>query len=322
MADGPVLVVTRLDDATADVVIEELNARGVPVARLDPGDFPGTVMMSAHVDVWGLSGALATATRRVSLERVRSVYWRRPSPYAAPPGLQPPDRQWCVDQSRFGLGGVLASLPGARYVNHPWRNRDAEYKPAQLAAAAACGLRIPATLVTNDLVEARSFARRHGPVVYKPLWHTDITDPAGRALTAWVEPVAPEDIDEAVTRSAHLFQQQVDKVADVRLTAVGRRLLAVRIDGARGMDWRREYDLLTYEPIPVPPEVEKGVHAYQEAFGLVFGAYDFALTRQGRFVLYECNPNGQWAWMPSELTVPVTTALADQLQRTGDDHDS
>ena len=45
--DRPVLVVTNLDDPTADFVIAELHDRGVPVVRFDSGDFPATLSCSA-----------------------------------------------------------------------------------------------------------------------------------------------------------------------------------------------------------------------------------------------------------------------------------
>jgi hypothetical protein len=119
----------------------------------------------------------------------------------------------------------------------------------------------------------------------------------------------------------HLFQQRVDKVADVRLTAVGEHLFAVRIDGAQGLDWRRDYDALSYTLIETPPEVANGVRAYLDAFGLVFAAFDFGLDVQGRHWFYECNPNGQWAWFPDEITEQITAALADQLQYQGPRYD-
>ncbi|GHJ36627.1 ATP-grasp ribosomal peptide maturase [Streptomyces sp. TS71-3] len=313
---APVLVVTRLDDATADVVIEELGRRGVPVVRLDPAEFPGSVTVAACVNGSGLTGEVRTATRVAALDRVRSVYWRRPGPYTAPPGLQDQDARWCVDQSRYGLGGVLTTLPGAHYVNHPWRNRAAEYKPAQLSMAARCGLRVPPTLLTNDVAQARRFIREHGPAVYKPLYNTEYANPRGHGLTIWVEDVAAEDLDDGVGHTMHLFQQRVDKVADIRLTAVGELLFAVRIDGSPGLDWRRHYDDLAYRLVDTPPDVARGVQGYLTEFGLTCGAFDFGLDATGAWHWYECNPNGQFAWFPDSITRQITAAIADRLQDT------
>lgn len=313
--DGPpVLVVTGLDDSTADEVITELNQRRVPVVRLDPGDFPREVTLSGTFDSMGIDGTLTTASRNVDLGNVRSVYWRRPTPYAADLAMDKQTGRWAVEEARYGLGGILAALPGAYYLNHPWRNRDAEHKPAQLATAAACGFTVPPTLITNDPDRARTFAAEHGPIVYKPLRETEYADDTGRALTVWIEDVTPGQIDNRLHRTAHLFQQRVSKSADVRLTAVGDNLTAIRIDGSPGVDWRRHYDRLTYTPMPVPPAIVKGVHAYLDAFGLVFGAFDFGLDRDGAWHWYECNPNGQWAWFPDRITAPLTRAIADHLQ--------
>lgn len=312
-----VLVVTRLDDATADEVITELNRRRVPVVRLDPGGFPAAVGAAALFDSIGPRGTLTTETRTLDLDSVRSVYWRRPTPYTADRAMNEQTARWAVAEARHGLGGVLAALPGAHYLNHPWRNRDAEYKPAQLAAAARCGLTVPPTLVTNDPDRARAFTAEYGPVLYKPLRESDYADAEGRSLTVWIDDVTPDQIDDRIRRTAHLFQQRVDKTADIRLTAVGKHLFAVRIDGSPGVDWRRHYDRLTYTPVSVPPEISKGVEVYLDVFGLVFGAFDFGLDPDGLWHWYECNPNGQWAWFPDHITAPITAALADRLQHGG-----
>ncbi|MFE2180089.1 ATP-grasp ribosomal peptide maturase [Streptomyces sp. NPDC059455] len=315
---APILVVSQADDATADSVIEELNRRRVPVVRMDPGDFPTDLCVAAHLDNDGLRGNARTRTRVTDLGRVRSVYWRRPRPYAGPPGLGDQDARWCREEARYGLGGILASLPGAYYVNHPWRNRDAEHKPAQLATAARCGFDIPPTLLTNVETAVREFARDHGSVIYKPLRSTDYQGADGRALTVWVEEVDPADLNADVGQTMHLFQKRVQSVADLRVTAVGEKIFAVRIEGSPGLDWRRHYDALSYSLIDAPPELAKSVRQYLDAFGLVFGAFDFGVDRDGRIWLYECNPNGQYAWFPESITDKIITAVADQLQHAGE----
>ncbi|MBB5925307.1 ATP-grasp ribosomal peptide maturase [Streptomyces echinatus] len=286
----------------------------MPVVRLDPGDFPMEIRLSTTFDSIGPQGTLVTASRTLALGNVRSVYWRRPTPCTVDRAMDDQTARWAVEEARYGLGGILAALPGARYLNHPWRNRDAEHKPAQLATAAACGFTVPPTLITNDPDRARTFAADHGPVVYKPLRETEYADGTGRALTVWMEDVTPDQIDHRIRHTAHLFQQRVRKTADIRLTAVGDHLTAVRIDGSPGIDWRRHYDHLTYTPVPVPPEIAKGVRGYLDAFRLVFGAFDFGLDHDGVWHLYECNPNGQWAWFPDHIIRPVTRAIADHLQ--------
>jgi hypothetical protein len=60
-----------------------------------------------------------------------------------------------------------------------------------------------------------------------------------------------------------------------------------------------------------------GIRAYLTRFGLVFGAFDFAVTRTGAWWFLECNSNGQWAWLEERTGLPMTAALADLLLEGG-----
>ncbi|MBU7598542.1 ATP-grasp ribosomal peptide maturase [Streptomyces sp. P38-E01] len=314
----PVIVVSRLDDATCDLVVEELNRRHVPVVRLDPGDFPEEVAVSVVVGGWGLDGELRTPSRSTDPTRARSVYWRRPSPYTAPAGVTGQDARWCREQARYGLGGILCSLPGAYYLNHPWQNQQAEHKPAQLATAVRCDFDVPPTLMTNVLSTARKFAEEHGPVVYKPLRNTEYRDTDRGALTVWVDEVKAADLDAGVAQTMHLFQKQVPTVAHLRVTAVGGEIFSVRIDGSPGLDWRRHYEELSYTLVSTPPRLAHRIERYLKVFGLTFGAFDFGIDRDGRTWWFECNPNGQYAWFPEPITRRIVRAVADRLQHAGE----
>lgn len=155
-----VLVVTCLEDVTADLVITALHRRGVEVARIDPADIGPALRFDATIGTslqW--AGRLRTATREVELAAVRSVYHRRPTLWTDRFGHLPQQqRDFAVAEARHGLGGLLANLPGARYVNHPAAATRADFKPGQLQTAARFGLPIPATLITNDLDTAEAFA--------------------------------------------------------------------------------------------------------------------------------------------------------------------
>ncbi|MFJ4861446.1 MULTISPECIES: ATP-grasp ribosomal peptide maturase [unclassified Streptomyces] len=309
---GPVLVVTMKDDPTADLVIRELRDRAVPVARLDSGDFPATLSFAAYLTPEGLEGSLTTATRTVDLTRIRSLYYRRPSGFAFP-HLSEDDARFALTQARYGLGGVVASLAGCVYVNHPHRIGDAEFKPSGLAAAVTAGFRVPATLVTSDPGAARSFIQQHGPVLYKPL-STPLYRVDGVSCTVQVKEVTAEEIDDRVSGTAHLFQQRVHKSADVRVTVIGDRVFAVRIDSDL-LDWRTDYSRLAYSVVQPPPQVTAALFRYLSLFGLVFGAFDFAVDQAGTWWFLECNPSGQWAWLEPETGLPMVSAMADLLER-------
>ncbi|WP_405144084.1 ATP-grasp ribosomal peptide maturase [Sphaerisporangium sp. NBC_01403] len=305
-----ILVLTCLDDPTADMVIKHLNEREAHVARFDPGaDFPADAELSAWFGEVLPRGVLTTRSRRIVLEQVRAVYYRRPTPYL-------PDRPSQVErfvgtQSRFGVGGILAALP-CSYVSHPWAITAAEHKPLQLATARRIGFEVPATLITNRVEDARAFAAEHGPIVYKPLRATPYIGPNGEPSTIWTAQVQSGDLDDSIGGAAHLFQTRVDKAADLRVTVVGERVFCVRLDSDL-LDWRQDYDRLSYTVIEPPPGLAEGCLAYVGALGLRFGAFDFALTGDGVPVFLECNPNGQWAWLEDATGLPIAAAIADLL---------
>ncbi|MFD4574510.1 ATP-grasp ribosomal peptide maturase [Streptomyces sp. NPDC058417] len=315
---GAVLVLTNTHDVTADVVVRLLAERRVPVVRLDPGaDLHTGASLTAVYRTGGQRGTLRTASRTLDTNRVRSVWVRRPSPYKGPSGLGRQDRRFAAEQALWGAGGILASLPGARYLNHPWNNRAAEFKPAQLSAARRCGFLVPGTVITNDFEEAREFVASHpGGVVYKPLWNTPYRVD-GQPHSVWVRTVRGAEITDAVSLCPHLFQTVVDKAFDVRVTAVGDRLFGVRIDSP-DLDWRHRQDLMTCAPVTVPTSVARAVAAYLDELRLTFGAFDFSVSTSGDWYFLECNPNGQWAWQPAETTAGIALALADRLEKGAD----
>ncbi|MBB5110113.1 ATP-grasp ribosomal peptide maturase [Streptomyces spectabilis] len=311
----PVLVVTNLDDPTTDLVITELHDRGVPVVRFDSGDFPHALSIAATItSTSGVTGTLTTPSRTCDLSRVRSLYYRRPSGFVFD-HLDPQDARFALMQARYGLGGILASLPGCLYVNHPHRVGDAEFKPAGLAAAHAAGFRLPATLITSDPDTARAFIRQHGPAIYKP-FSAPLYRIEGVSCTVKVEEVTADEIDDAVTGTAHLFQHRIDKTGDVRVTVIGDRVFCVRIDSGL-LDWRTDYSRLTYSVVEPPPGLTEALLSYLDHFRLVFGAFDFAIDREGQWWFLECNPSGQWAWLRATRSRVrrVNSQIGDRLCR-------
>lgn len=316
MAGRTVVVLTRQDDVTADLVVLELARRGVPVFRFDTAEFPTKMVLAGELDGGRFTGGLRSAHRDLDLTDVGGVYYRRPTGFQFPAEMTPTDTEWSHSEATMGFGGVLCTLDAA-WVNHPHAMARAEYKPYQLVEAQRVGLAPPRTLITNDPQQAREFAESiPAGVVYKPLFLPP-KGANGRRLTLFTTPVTVEQCgDEGVAGTAHLFQERIEKAFEVRMTVVGDRVFAARIDtdsDTGRVDWRSDPDSLTYSRIDPPDGVRVAALALLRRLGLLYGAFDFAVDRDGRWIFFEVNPAGQWGWIPC-VREPITLALADLLQ--------
>lgn len=321
-----VLVLTNEDDTTAGMVIDALVARGAVVVQVDTGDFPQRWTVTGRIDSAGVwQGGLVGPDVEVDLELVTAIYYRRPSRYRVVAGLSAADRRFAEAEAHHGVGGLLSCLP-CRWVSHPGRIADASAKPGQLRLAAACGLRVPETLISSSPEQVREFVTEiDGPVVYKPMSPGALWASAGpRAVYATLlDPARVEDwLDAgAVGVTANQFQRYIaDKDADLRVTVVGERLFPVAIRArtqAARVDWRRDYDSLDYEVVEVPEEVAAGLRAYLKATGLAFAACDLVRTTAGEHYFLEANANGEWGWLTDVVDLPIAGALADLLLAGG-----
>ncbi|WP_346655839.1 hypothetical protein [Streptomyces sp. RFCAC02] len=95
---------------------------------------------------------------------------------------------------------------------------------------------------------------------------------------------------------------------------IGDRVFSVRIE-SDVLDWRTSYGRNTYTVVDTPPGIRASLFSYLRCFGLVFGAFDFAVTDRDAWIFLECNPSGQWAWLEHETGLPMVAAFADLLEK-------
>lgn len=79
------------------------------------------------------------------------------------------------------------------------------------------------------------------------------------------------------------------------------------------VDYRTDYDNLTYELVDLPEQVTTGIQRLMSRFGLIFGALDFVITPHGEWVFLEINPTGQYGFIEHATGAPLSAQLADLL---------
>ncbi|MGH3718168.1 MAG: ATP-grasp ribosomal peptide maturase [Pseudonocardiaceae bacterium] len=315
MGEAVVLVVGAVGDWSLDTVASALDRRGVRTFRLTTSDFPQRMTLRAQLgDRW--RGPITLAGQTVNVEDVTAVYYRHPRDFDLPTGLSEPERRFAHAQARVGLGGVLASLP-ARWVNHPCAISDNEYKPRQLATAVAVGFRTPQTLITNDQDAVREFAAATGEIILKPLAMGSL-DEAGAISSLYTVKPAPADLADlgSVRVTAHLFQQWIEPQYAVRVTTIGDVLFPVAIHAhseAARVDWRSDYDAVSYRVTRCPESVTEAIARYLSVMGLRFGAFDFIVDHHDQWWYLETNASGQWGWLAEACDLPMTDAIVAEL---------
>jgi glutathione synthase/RimK-type ligase-like ATP-grasp enzyme len=282
------------------------------VVRFDAADFPSGLVVTGRLgESWDVR--LRLDDQEVRLANIRGAYYRRPTRFGCRLADER-EQDWAQSEARAGLGGLL--LTSVAWLNHPHRCGYANYRPVQLQAACRAGLAVPATLITSDPARAREFAAEQGELIYKPMTHV----PPSRGRVLYAVPVTERDLNgeagEAIAGTMHLLQRRIRPEYAVRLTAVDGRMFAAAIhphSEAAAVDWRSDYDALSYAVIEPPADVVRGVRDLMSELGLRFGAIDFLVTPTGEWYFLEINPNGQWAWIEQETGLAISSAIADAL---------
>lgn len=310
-----ILAVTHAGDDHAQPLLEALARLDAQVVILDLADLPRAGRLSFEYGRAGGPRELHLDGRRsVRMDGLRSVWWRRPRPFAADARLRPADAALAERQTGGAVMGLLASLgaAGVRLVNDPWRDEIASLKTRQLAAAEHVGLSVPPTLVTSDPGAARAFLGACGPdgAIHKQLHATHADWRPTRRVGA--SELAQLD----ALRFAPVILQAFVPGVDVRVTAVGDELFATEIDArATGSpeDFRPVLADCRVSPCALGDRDAAALRALLRDLGLVYAAIDLRRREDGSIVFLEVNPGGQWYFVEERTGQPITAALASLL---------
>ena len=286
--------------------------------RFNTEDFPARSSIT-----WGTDDcALRTRSgREVNFSELGSIWYRRPvAPAFDTEPLEPGRAHWAAWESLDVLRGVWRSFAGL-WVNNPDREEQASSKLEQLRRAAALGFVVPRTLVTNDASALSRFAAEnpHG-VVCKPVHSGQITvNGVEHLFFTTLMTDAELEAFPAVGSEPYMFQSLVEKESDIRVTVMGDRVFAVRIESQAfaesRIDWRRgDHETLGHSVFDLPDDLAQRCLRLVRSYGLEFGAIDLAWTPEGGAVFFEINPGGQWAWLEEATGLPLRATLAALLE--------
>lgn len=324
MAEPPILLLTHSGDFfTIDRVEAAVRDRGLRPLRINTDRFPADLRLAARFSSGGCELWLDAGAESIRLDQVRAVWSRRLWPGWLPDSIDPRYAQHCRTESRNAFFGIFSLMDQAFWINRIDKMLAAESKPLQLELASQVGLRAPETLITNDPERTRRFfGELDGRMITKLLGALSQTMDASGDFVYTSEVTADDVADlEGLRWAPQIFQPFVEKDRELRVIVVGQRIFAASIDVSKSdrarVDWRRATtaDGLSWKDEALPPDVAAGVHRLMGRLGLVYGALDFIVDKEGRYWFLEINPAGEWGWLERDLGMAISGAIADELVR-------
>jgi hypothetical protein len=281
------------EDAPLAAVHRALQAQGAPAVIVDQRR-----ALSMRYLPLPEGALLSLPGRRVPLADVTAAYLR---PYPFLPRKAVAGRPaWLVARRHIArlerdLWQWLATTP-ATVVNRLAPSASNSTKPAQTRVARTCGFRVPRSLLTNDLEQARAFADRHGRVIYKAAGGT-------RTYTALLDMADVRRLERLSTCPTY-FQEFIAGT-NVRVHVVGTGLFGVEIR-SDAVDYRQ--GLHDMAPAELPEPVARRCLAVTSELRLLVAGIDLIREPGGEWFFLEANPSPAFTFYPGGEQVAAAIA--------------
>jgi glutathione synthase/RimK-type ligase-like ATP-grasp enzyme len=202
------------------------------------------------------------------------------------------------------LHGWLLAHRDVRMVNRGYAGQV--NKPFMLSVAAACGLRIPRTLILNDL-DALERVPGAPEMIAKPV--------PGGGYTQLVADLLRQTERQAGLSAAPAIVQQRLVAPEVRIYGVGGRFIPFRVVSDQ-LDYRVD-NATRVEPLPlasIDPAVIAALAGLMERLGMEYGASDFKTDAEtGELVFLEINSGPMFTAFDRASGGAVSDAILDYL---------
>ena len=124
--------------------------------------------------------------------------------------------------------------------------------------------------------------------------------------------------DAALAACPAIYQRRVEKAFDLRVTIVGERLFACRIDSQDteqgAVDWRHAgVGALPIRPCELDSDTAQRCLALMRRLGLDLAGLESDRHAGGRDDLSQVNAMGQWLWVQEATGMPIASAIVEQL---------
>jgi glutathione synthase/RimK-type ligase-like ATP-grasp enzyme len=317
-----ILIFTRKQDTHTDEVIKLLSKKDIKVFRLNSEDILSKYKVNLSIPKDGLwEGEIVDQLDRILDLKQQKVAWLRKPDFNF--FGDHPDKsaeEFFAESETKAFINSIYSLPNIKWINPPFIANGAKVKFQQLLLANKMGIKTPKTIITNQPELAKEFFVSCGEeVLIKSIYTANVTiDGLNQAIPS--RKIGKDQFYpnyQNISLCPTQLQEYVEKAFELRITIIGQKVFAVKIDSQVNeetkIDWRLHTKMNPHSIYELPDHIEKFCIDFLNKQGLVYGAMDFIVTPQGEYYFLENNPFGQYLWLEIETGIPLTETMCDLL---------
>lgn len=304
-----ILIATEPDDIHALSVKLAIESAGHSCDLWFPADIPSLQMHGISISNENFDWVLKYEhSQKLMDDHFDVVWWRRPRKPYIPDDVNKNDAE-CIIKENISFYNSIPLILGtnAWWINPCESIKYANSKIYQLKQAPQFNLKIPPTLISNSPEMIKTFIKVHETVIYKSFcphnWYeNDILK------FSYTRKVSLDHLpgDEMLQMTPGIFQKQINKQYELRVTCFGDYLVAVKIRSQENpkslTDWRiAATHELKLEPYVLSSALAANIRNFMRHLGIVFGCFDFIATPDDEIYFLEVNEQGQFLWIEDIL---------------------
>jgi glutathione synthase/RimK-type ligase-like ATP-grasp enzyme len=216
------------------------------------------------------------------------------------------------------------SLTHCKWLGNPLSDLRASSKILQKSIAQKVGFNIPKTIISNNYNELKFFLDDSREYIVKPLKADSIQIDEVNQMVFYSRKATYSQLDSiseiGFQNAPNYIQEYIEKKYEIRLTMVGNKAFAAKIDsksmlsGQGKEDWREGYDFgVKFTEMNLDTNLINKCKAFLYELDLNFGCFDFIVDENDNVFFLECNSNGQWLWIEEDTGMDISGAIAEWL---------
>lgn len=185
-----------------------------------------------------------------------------------------------------------------------------------LEIAQKCGLKIPISIVTNNVDTLSNFINKNKIEKFIVKSVGENLSVMYKNKTSIFQPVKSFTINNIQEFPDHflptLFQEEINKKIDIRIFFINNSFYSMAID-SKSTDSRLTDDNTRYYPYLLPKQIERKLLKLMNKLNLNYGSIDLVVDKKSNYYFLEVTPTGEFSFLTNNCNYEIEEKIAKYL---------